>query len=144
MTTKERILNDIKEAMKSGNNARRDTLRMINSAFKQIEVDERVVLDEERIAKILQSEIKRRGDSVAAYKAGGREDLAAKEEAEIAIISEYLPRQLTDEELRAAVGEIVAKVGKNMGAVIAAARESIGAKADSKRISTLAKELTAK
>lgn len=78
MTTKERILNDIKEAMKSGNNARRDTLRMINSAFKQIEVDERVVLDEERIAKILQSEIKRRGDSVAAYKAGGREDLAQK------------------------------------------------------------------
>ena len=73
MTTKERILNDIKEAMKSGNNARRDTLRMINSAFKQIEVDERVVLDEERIAKILQSEIKRRGDSVAACKRGGRD-----------------------------------------------------------------------
>ncbi len=141
MTTKERILEDIKAAMKSGDTARRDTLRLVNAAFRQVEVDERVVLDEARIARILQSEIKRRGDSVAAYRAGGREDLAAKESAEIEIISQYLPRQMSDDELRAALAQIIERVGKNIGAVMKSAKEEIGVRADGKRINALAKEL---
>ena len=96
MSVKEQILNDIKEAMKNKDNFRRDTLRMVNSAFKQIEVDERVELSDERIFSILQTEIKRRNESATQYKAGNRDDLAQKELEEIAIISVYLPKQLSE------------------------------------------------
>ncbi len=138
---KDQILADIKEAMKSGDAFKRDTLRMVNSSFKQIEVDERVVLSDERVLAILQSEVKRRSDSVEAYRNGGREDLAQKELDEIRVISAYLPRQLSDEELCEALGGIISRVGKNMGAVMKAAKEELGASADGKRISAAAKAL---
>ena len=109
MSIKEQILNDIKSAMKSQNAFERDTLRMINSAFKQIEVDERVELDDARIFTILQSEIKRRNDSATQYKNGGRDDLAQKELGEIEIISRYLPKQLSDDELKAKISELIAQ-----------------------------------
>ena len=109
MSIKEQILNDIKSAMKSQNAFERDTLRMINSAFKQIEVDERVELDDARIFTILQSEIKRRNDAATQYKNGGRHDLAQKELGEIEIISRYLPKQLSDDELKAKISELIAQ-----------------------------------
>lgn len=144
MSVKAQILNDIKVAMKAGNSFERDTLRMINSAFKQIEVDERVELDDTRIFTILQSEIKRRNESATQYKSGGRDDLAQKELGEIEIISRYLPKQLSDDELNAKISELIAQNGlngiKDLGVLMKLAKDAIGSACDGKRMSEAAKK----
>ena len=144
MSVKAQILNDIKAAMKAGNSFERDTLRMINSAFKQIEVDERVELDDARIFTILQSEIKRRNESATQYKSGGRDDLAQKELSEIEIISRYLPKQLSDDELNAKISELIAQNGlngiKDLGLLMKLAKDAIGSACDGKRMSEAAKK----
>lgn len=144
MSVKAQILNDIKAAMKGGNSFERDTLRMINSAFKQIEVDERVELDDARIFTILQSEIKRRNESATQYKSGGRDDLAQKELGEIEIISRYLPKQLSDEELNAKISELIAQNSlngiKDLGILMKLAKDAIGSACDGKRMSEAAKK----
>lgn len=144
MSVKAQILNDIKAAMKAGNSFERDTLRMINSAFKQIEVDERVELDDTRIFTILQSEIKRRNESASQYKSGGRDDLAQKELGEIEIISRYLPKQLSDDELNAKISELIAQNGlngiKDLGILMKLAKDAIGSACDGKRMSEAAKK----
>lgn len=144
MSVKAQILNDVKAAMKAGNSFERDTLRMINSAFKQIEVDERVELDDARIFTILQSEIKRRNESATQYKSGGRDDLAQKELGEIEIISRYLPKQLSDDELNAKISELIAQNGlngiKDLGVLMKLAKEAIGSACDGKRMSEAAKK----
>lgn len=148
MSVKEQILNDIKEAMKSKDNFKRDTLRLINSVFKQIEVDERVDLSDERVFAILQTEIKRRNESATQYKAGAREDLADKELNEIAIISSYLPKQLSDEELEAKMKELIASIGandiKDLGKLMKVAKDEFGASCDGKRMSECAKKMLSK
>ncbi|ALV24491.1 putative protein, GatB/YqeY family [Campylobacter iguaniorum] len=148
MSVKEQILNDIKEAMKSKDNFKRDTLRLINSVFKQIEVDERVELSDERVFAILQTEIKRRNESATQYKAGAREDLADKELNEIAIISSYLPKQLSDEELEAKMKELIASIGandiKDLGKLMKVAKDEFGASCDGKRMSECAKKMLSK
>lgn len=144
MSVKEQILNDIKSAMKAGNSFERDTLRMISSVFKQIEVDERVQLDDDRVFVILQSEIKRRNESATQYKNGGRDDLAQKELGEIEIISRYLPKQLSDDELNAKISELIAQNGlngiKDLGVLMKLAKEAIGSACDGKRMSDAAKK----
>lgn len=144
MSVKAQILNDIKAAMKAGNSFERDTLRMINSAFKQIEVDERVELDDARIFTILQSEIKRRNESATQYKSGGRDDLAQKELGEIEIISRYLPKQLSDDELNAKISELIAQNGlngiKDLGLLMKLAKDAIGSACDGRRMSEAAKK----
>ncbi|ARR04593.1 MULTISPECIES: GatB/YqeY domain-containing protein [Campylobacter] len=144
MSVKAQILNDIKVAMKAGNSFERDTLRMINSAFKQIEVDERIELDDARIFTILQSEIKRRNESATQYKNGGRDDLAQKELGEIEIISRYLPKQLSDEELNAKISELIAQNGlngiKDLGLLMKLAKDAIGSACDGRRMSEAAKK----
>ena len=143
MTIREKILEDIKTAMKEKDNFRRDTLRLVNSVIKQVEVDERIEMTDDKVLPILQTQIKRRLDSASQYRAGHREDLASNEEAEIKIISEYLPKQLTLQELEAQIKEIIAELGAgaNLGAVMKAAQEKIGAKSDGKSISDCAKKL---
>ncbi|MDA3076462.1 GatB/YqeY domain-containing protein [Campylobacter sp. JMF_04 NA10] len=140
---REQILEDIKTAMKSGDTVRRDALRMLNSTLKQIEVDERIALSDERVFSVLQTEIKRRNESAAQYKAGGREDLAQKELGEAEIIGAYLPKQLSDDELSAALsallGELGATSAKDMGRVMKAAKEKFGASVDGKRLSEAVK-----
>ncbi|WP_299040699.1 GatB/YqeY domain-containing protein [uncultured Campylobacter sp.] len=144
MSVKAQILNDIKAAMKAGNSFERDTLRMINSAFKQIEVDERVELDDARIFTILQSEIKRRNESATQYKNGDRDDLAQKELGEIEIISRYLPKQLSDDELNAKISELIAQNSlngiKDLGILMKLAKDAIGSACDGKRMSEAAKK----
>ncbi|MDA3061578.1 MULTISPECIES: GatB/YqeY domain-containing protein [unclassified Campylobacter] len=140
---REQILEDIKTAMKSGDTVRRDALRMLNSTLKQIEVDERITLSDERVFSVLQTEIKRRNESAAQYKTGGREDLAQKELGEAEIIGAYLPKQLSDDELSAALsallGELGATSAKDMGRVMKAAKEKFGASVDGKRLSEAVK-----
>ena len=143
MSIREQILADIKEAMKAKDEFKRDTLRTLNAALKQVEVDQRIEMTDEVVLPLLQKEIKKRADSVELYLKGVREDLAKKEQSEIELIKAYLPAQLSDEELKEKIKGIIEKVGKNLGAVMKMAKDEIGASAEAKRISMIAKELLA-
>ena len=143
MSIREQILADIKEAMKAKDEFKRDTLRTLNAALKQVEVDQRIEMTDEVVLPLLQKEIKKRADSVELYLKGAREDLAKKEQSEIELIKAYLPAQLSDEELKEKIKSIIKKVGKNLGAVMKMAKDEIGASAEAKRISMFAKELLA-
>ena len=141
MSIREQILADIKEAMKAKDEFKRDTLRTLNAALKQVEVDQRIEMTDEVVLPLLQKEIKKRADSVELYLKGAREDLAKKEQSEIGLIKAYLPAQLSDDELKEKIKSIIEKVGKNLGAVMKMAKDEIGASAEAKRISMIAKEL---
>ena len=143
MSIREQILADIKEAMKAKDEFKRDTLRTLNAALKQVEVDQRIEMTDEIVLPLLQKEIKKRADSVELYLKGAREDLAKKEQSEIELIKAYLPAQLSDDELKEKIKSIIEKVGKNLGAVMKMAKDEIGASAEAKRISMIAKELLA-
>ena len=143
MSIREQILADIKEAMKAKDEFKRDTLRTLNAALKQVEVDQRIEMTDEVVLPLLQKEIKKRADSVELYLKGAREDLAKKEQSEIELIKTYLPAQLSDDELKEKIKSIIEKVGKNLGAVMKTAKNEIGASAEAKRISMIAKELLA-
>ena len=143
MSIREQILADIKEAMKAKDEFKRDTLRTLNAALKQVEVDQRIEMTDDVVLPLLQKEIKKRADSVELYLKGAREDLAKKEQSEIELIKAYLPAQLSDDELKEKIKSIIEKVGKNLGAVMKMAKDEIGASAEAKRISMIAKELLA-
>lgn len=144
-TLLEQIKNDMKEAMKAKEVAKRDALRLLLSAFKQVEVDERKELTDEDVAKIIQKQVKQRQDSAAQYKEAGRDDLLEKEEAEIATFMVYMPKQLDDAEVEESVKAIIAQVGaetmKDMGKVMGVASKELSGKADGKRINECVKKL---
>lgn len=141
---KEKMAQDLKIAMKNGDNFRRDTIRLLNSSLKQVEVDKRVVLSDEDVINILKSAYKQRLDASQAYKEAGREDLLEKENAEMKIILEYLPRQLNDEELHNEVSKTIKSMGevgpKDMGKVMAALKH-LSQVADGRRISEVVKSI---
>jgi uncharacterized protein YqeY len=142
---KERVQSDIKVAMKSGDKVKRDALRMLSSAMKQIEVDERKTLTDEDVIKIIQKQIKQRDESSAQYKEAGRDDLYEKEMGEANIFKEYLPQQLSDDELNSKMREIIEKVGatsmKDMGKVMGLATKELAGVADGKRINLAVKTI---
>ena len=111
MSLRERILSDITAAMRSGDALRRDTLRMAESAVYNAEKRDRRTYTDDEVAGVLAREVKTRRESVEAFRKGAREDLATKEEAEIAILSGYLPEQLSDSEVAALVAEAIAATG---------------------------------
>lgn len=141
---KEKMAEDLKTAMKNGDNFRRDTIRLLNSSLKQVEVDKRVVLSDEDVINILKSAYKQRLDASEAYKEASREDLLEKENAEMKIILEYLPKQLDDEELRNEVSKTIKSMGevgpKDMGKVMAALKH-LSQVADGRRISEVVKSI---
>lgn len=145
MSIKEDIANDIKIAMKNKNDFQRDALRTLSAALKQVEIDTRETLTDEVVLTILQKEIKKRNDAKEIYIKGARDDLAKKEQDEIELISKYLPAQLNDDELIAKLKEIKEQIKaesiKELGALIKAAKEKLGASADAKRISEFAKTI---
>jgi len=146
LSLKNILQNDLKEAMKAKNIFLRDTLRNgIMSPIKQIEVDERRELSDADILKIIQKGIKQREDSIEQYRAGNREDLIEKEQNEIDILLNYLPKQLSDEELESKIKEIVESLNaqsmKDMGKVMGVATKSLSGSADGKRISAMVKSL---
>jgi len=145
MSLKQRIKDDIKAAMRAKETARRDTLRNLAAAIKQIEVDERRELSDSDVEAILLKYAKQREDAKAQFAQGGRDDLVAKEEAELAIVRSYLPEPLTDEELEAILKQIIADTGaasmKDMGKVMGAAKAAVGSRADGGRINTIVKKL---
>ena len=134
MSLKERITEDMKAAMRSGEKERLGIIRMITSAIKQREVDERITLDDAQVTSVLEKMIKQRKESVAQFQAGNRQDLADKETAEIALLQTYLPAQLSDAELDALIAEAIASTGaasvKDMGKVMAIIKTKAQGRAD--------------
>lgn len=144
MNIKERLNNDLKIAMKNNDTFRRDTLRLLNAALKQVEVDKRITLDDNEIIKILLNAKKQRLDSIESYKMAKRDDLIQKETQELEIIMQYLPKQLDENELREKINAIIISLKasglKDLGKVMAASKE-LQQVADGSKISSIAKEL---
>ena len=134
MTLKERINDDMKSAMRSGEKDRLAVIRLLQAAIKQREVDERITLDDAQVTSVLEKMIKQRKESVVAFEKGGRADLVAKENAEIAVLQPYLPAQLSEAELDALITEAIASTGaasiKDMGKVMGAVKAKAAGKAD--------------
>ncbi|EAI7262384.1 GatB/YqeY domain-containing protein [Campylobacter lari] len=147
MSLKDQILEDIKEAMRNKDDFKRNTLRTLNASFKQIEVDERITLNDERIYKIIASEIKKRNEAALAFNKGSREDLAQKELQEVAILSAYLPKQLSDEELESKLKKLIEKLQinslKEQGILMKEAKVIFGASVDGKRLNEMVRKLLA-
>jgi len=134
MTLKERITEDMKAAMRSGEKERLGVIRLITSAIKQREVDERIVLDDVQVLSVLEKMIKQRKESVVQFQAGNRQDLVDKENSEITLLQGYMPAQLSDAELDALIGEAIASTGassiKDMGKVMAIIKSKAQGRAD--------------
>src|SRR5215475_15782570 len=122
MTLKERITDDMKGAMRAGEKERLGTIRLALAAIKQREVDERITLDDSQVLSVLEKMIKQRREAIAQFESGGRADLVAKENAEIAVLQPYLPAQLSDAELDALIAEAITSTSatsvKDMGKVM--------------------------
>ncbi len=145
MTLRETVSQDVKTAMKAKETKKRDALRLLTSAFKQVEVDERKELSDDDVIKIIQKQVKSRNDSITQYKEAGRDELAQIELDEIAFYMPYLPAQMSDDELASAIQEVITKIGatsmKDMGKVMGIASKELAGKADGKRINECVKSL---
>lgn len=147
MSLKQRLTDDMKAAMKGGDKPRLDVIRLVNAAIKQREVDERIVLDDAAVVAIVDKLIKQRKDSVAAFAQAGRDDLVAKESAELQVLQAYLPQRLGADEVRAEVAALVAELGAagpgDMGRVMAAAKARLGGRAEMALVSAAVKQALA-
>lgn len=136
---KSRLQDAVKQAMRDGDRARLGTLRMMMAAIQQREVDERRDMDDSEVLAILDKQVKQRRESVEQYRSGGRDDLADREEAEIRVLSEFLPRPLTDAELdefvRQAIEDAGAESVRDMGKVMAALKPRVQGRADMGEVS---------
>ncbi len=134
MTLKERITEDMKAAMRSGEKERLGLIRMITSAIKQREVDERITLDDGQVMSVLEKMIKQRKESLVQFQAGNRQDLVDKEAAEITLLQAYLPSQLSDAELDGLINDAIAASGaasiKDMGKVMGIIKTKAQGRAD--------------
>ncbi len=142
---KEKLLEDLKTAMKDKNIIRKNVVQMVRAAILQVEKDKQIEVTDEQITEIIAKEAKKRRDSIADYEKSGRQDLLDQIKEEITILEEYLPKQLSIEEIEVAVKEIINETGagsmKDMGLVMKTAKEKLGAAADGKTINEVAKKL---
>ena len=142
---KEKLLEDLKESMKDKNVTRKNEVQMVRAAVLQVEKDKQIEVTDEQIVEIIAKEAKKRRDSIPDYEKSGREDLLKQINEEIAILEEYLPEQLSQEEIEQKVKEIIQEVGassiKDMGMVMKTAKERLGLSADGKAINDAAKKM---
>lgn len=147
MSLKQRIQDDMKAAMRAREAERLATIRLLLAAMKQREVDDRIELDDSAVVGIVDKLIKQRKDSVAAFRQGGRDDLADKEAAEIVVLEAYLPQRLSAAEIDAAVAALVAELGAagpgDMGRVMAAAKARLAGQAEMALVSAAVKRALA-
>ena len=145
MSLKEQIKSDVKDAMRAKDVVKRNTLRNIQAAIKQIEVDERRDVTDTDVENILMKYLKQREDAKTQFADAGRNDLVDKEDAEITIVKTYLPEPMDDTELENILKDIIASTGaqsmKDMGKVMGAAKSAIGTRADGGRINSVVKKL---
>jgi uncharacterized protein YqeY len=131
---KDRITDDMKTAMKAKDSERLGTIRMITSAIKQREVDERIQLDDVQVLSVVEKMIKMRKESIAQFQSGGREDLAAKEQKEIDLLQTYMPQQLGEAEVDALIAQAIAESGatsiKEMGKAMALLKQKAQGRTD--------------
>lgn len=143
MSLREQINDDLKAAMRGGDVARRDTIRLLLAALKQREVDERKVLTDADVLAIIEKMLKQRRDSISQFEQGGRQDLADKEKQELTLLQAYMPQALSDAEIAAAVAAAVADTGaaapSDMGKVMAVLKPKLAGRADMSKISALVK-----
>ena len=134
MTLKERITEDMKAAMRASEKERLSTIRMVQAAIKQREVDERITLDDAQVIAVLEKMVKQRKESIVQFELGGRADLADKEKSEIALLQAYLPTQLSASEVDAIVQDAIATTGaasvKDMGKVMAVVKAKAAGRTD--------------
>jgi uncharacterized protein YqeY len=143
MSLKEQITEDMKSAMRAKDNVRLGTIRLLLAAIKQREVDERVELDDTQITAVIDRMLKQRRDSISQFESAGRQDLADAEKAELDLLTTYMPQQLSAEEVRAAISEIIAAVGAHgpadMGKVMGPLKAKLAGKTDMAAASALVK-----
>ena len=149
---REKIAQTLKEAMKAKDESRTTTIRMVNAAIKQKDIDVARArgdqqIGEDEVLNLLQSLIKSRRESIVLYEQGGRQDLVDKENAEIAVIEQFLPKQMSEGEIRAAIQEIVASLGassvKDMGKVMVALKSKYAGQLDMTKASAAVKDVLA-
>ena len=144
---KERLLDDLKNSMKEKNVNRKNTVQMVRAAILQVEKDKKIELNDDQILEVIAKEFKKRNDSLADYEKSGREDLINQIKEEMAVLEEYLPKKLSEEEVTEKVKEIIAEVGatsmKDMGIIMKTAKERLGVTADGKMINEVVKKLLA-
>ncbi len=148
MSLKEQITEDMKAAMRAKDSARLGTIRLVTAAMKQKEVDERVELDDAMVLAILEKMVKQRKDSISQFEAGGRQDLADVEKAELAILQAYLPAALSEAEVQAEVAAAIAATGaagpQDMGKVMGVLKPKLAGRADMTAVSAQVKAALAK
>ena len=148
MSLKDRINDDMKAAMRARDTARLGTIRLLLAAIKQREVDERVTLDDAAVTAVIDKMIKQRKDSISQFEAAGRTDLASNENAELAVLAEYMPAQLSEAEVAAEVRSAVAQTGaagpQDMGKVMGVLKPKLAGRADMTAVSALVKAALAK
>lgn len=143
MTLKTQITEDMKTAMRAKDSARLGAIRLLQSAMKQREVDERIELNDSDVIAIIEKMLKQRRDSIAAFESANRTDLADIEKFEVTVLQGYLPQQLTEDEIKVILDQVVSDTGaegvKDMGKVMAAIKPLVAGKADMGKISGLIK-----
>ena len=142
---KEKLMDDLKVAMREKNEIRKNTVQMVRAAILQIEKDKGITVEDEKIIEIIAKEVKGKKDALVEFEKGGRDDLIAQTNEEISILQEYLPKQLSKEEIAAEVKKVIEAAGatsiKDMGIVMKEAKARIGAAADGRTINEVVKEL---
>ena len=143
MSLKDKLMEDLKDAMKNKNEVKKNTITMIRAAIKQIEVDKRVELEDNDVIDIISKEAKKRKDALAEFEKAGREDLINQTNEELAIIKAYLPEELSEEELTQIIEDTIKEVGaetmKDMGKVMQAVKTKTAGRADGKTINEIVK-----
>jgi uncharacterized protein YqeY len=143
MLLKERITQEMKDAMRSGEKERLGYIRLLQAAIKQREVDERITLDDTQVLAVIEKMIKQRREAITQFEAGGRADLAAKESAEVALLQTYLPEPLSQAEVDALVAEAITETAaatvKDMGKVMALVKTRAAGRADMSAVSAIIK-----
>ncbi len=143
MSLKAQILDDMKTAMRAKDSTRLETIRMLRAAIQRVEVDERIELDDSAVLGVVEKMIKQGRDSIEQFNNGGREDLSEKEQVTIDVLETYMPAQLSDDEVAAAVDQAIADSGaesiKDMGKVMGALKATLQGKADMGKVSGLVK-----
>lgn len=143
MTLKETLSEDMKTAMRAKDSEKLATIRLINAAIKQREVDERIELGDDQVLSVIEKMIKQRKDSITQFEAGGRQDLADKEKSEIAVLAAYMPAQMSEAEVQAEVAAAVTQAGasgpQDMGKVMAVLKPKLAGRADMTAVSALVK-----
>ena len=148
MSLKQRLTDDMKAAMKSGDKDTLGVIRLINAAIKQREVDERIELDDAAVIAVLEKAVKQRKDSISQYEAASREDLAAIERAEMAVIERYLPEKMGEAEVLSAIDAAITETGAagpaDMGKLMAVLKPKLAGQADMGQVSALVKQRLSK